>query len=288
MTIADPLAVEVLSRFTPEDEQAEFVIHEGFPTADRAVVTFENEEGEVPVDQIWVQVDGRWQIDACANEVDPLGDGVALLGDLSQEGFGARVRSITEAVENGEVGVYQWMSLRCRVALTEELGDYGLILLYPRYGAEFVDLTAVVVGEVDGQTAYTSAITAVDYLAPGGDSARWTFENGDWFYDGCPTDEEVTTREEDQIETLLSVHAALIDLEIPGMTSTGSYDTDINGPLERIYGFGLISQTPEWWAVQVEFMERRWPEILEDAGYDVLEAGGQRVEASVKTIRWAR
>ncbi len=277
VTIADPPMQEVLFRYTPEDEQAEFVIHEGIPNQDRAVVTFETDE--VAAEQIWVEVDGEWQIDVCENMVDPLGDGVALLNDSSEEGFAARISSIADAVGNSDVGIYQWMSLRCRAALIEVMEDYSLVLLYPEYSADFVDLTAVVVGEVDGQAGVTSAITELDFLASGRDSARWTFENGGWFYDGCPTDQEVAARNDQQIETLLRAHAPLLDLEIDGMTSTGYFETGINGPLERVYSFELISQTPEWWEVQVEFMEGRWPQILEDAGYDVLEARGQHVEA---------
>jgi hypothetical protein len=279
MTMTDPLLVEVLSGYTPEDKQADFVIREAFPTDDRAVVTFEKDQGEGTVEQIWVQVDGQWQLDACANWVDPLGAGVALVGDMSEEGLAARVRSIADAVETGDVGIYQWLSLRCRLGLTEVMGDYGLILLYPGYGADLVDLTSVVVGEVDGQAGLTSAITEWDLLTPSGGGARWTFEDGDWLYDGCPTDEEVTTRDEERLEAVLNVHAALVDLEIPGMASTGFYDTDVNGPIERVYSFELISQTPAWWEIQAEFIERRWPKILEDAGYDVLEARGQYVRA---------
>ncbi|NNF54668.1 MAG: hypothetical protein HKN03_09540 [Acidimicrobiales bacterium] len=277
VTMADPLIEEVLVRHIPEDDHAEFVVHEGFPSEGRAVVTFDT--GEVTVEQIWVEDDGRWQIDVCANQVDPLGAGVPLLGDSSADGLAVRIRLIADAMKQEEVGIYQWMSLRCRAGLIEVMEDYSLILLYPGYGADFVDLTAVIVDEVDGDTAFTSVISEADFLAPGGDRARWAFEHSNWFYDGCPTDEEAESRDEQQVQALLRVHAALIDLEIPGMTSTGFYDTDINGPLERVYGFELISQTPAWGAVQVEFMEQRWPEILDEAGYEVLRAGGQHVEA---------
>ncbi|MFW2380875.1 MAG: hypothetical protein ACN4GZ_03880, partial [Acidimicrobiales bacterium] len=124
VTIDDPPIQELLFRYVPEDEQTEFVIHEGIPDQGHAVVTFETDE--VMAEQIWVEVDGQWQIDVCVNMVDPLGDGVPLLNDSSQEGFAERIRSIADAMENGDVGVYQWMSLRCRQALIEVMEDYSL------------------------------------------------------------------------------------------------------------------------------------------------------------------
>lgn len=237
-------------------------------------------------EEIWVFEEDAWRIDICGGNMPGYPVEMELTGEPTIEGLQSRIDSIDQATSEGSTGIYPWLSQRCRVSLAVTAEDYVWLLLLPidDLRPDDIELTMNLQGaevvEMSAARAEVTPISTSTAFASGRQTDRWVHEFGNWFYDGCPTESELQTADQAQLDRLLTAHATVLDLEIDGLISTGFYDTDINGPLERVLTYESISDQVTWWDAQTLFIETLIPQLLSEAGYEVITASGQRVQAT--------
>lgn len=236
-----------------------------------------DKNGTPVIPEVWVLEDGLWKMDVCNLFQPGFGAGTTLTGTATRVGLRDRIESIDRATSAGETGNYQWLSQRCRQDIAAELGDYLLVYLQPLdLDLDFGDTEIV---ELNGHDAAVTPITTSSLMASGRPTDRWAYEFGNWFYDGCPTQQDTQDANEKQLERLATAHASIPGLEIEGLIATGSFDTDINGPLERVFTYESLTDKMAWWTAQELYMEKLFPEALEAEGYEINIARGQTVSA---------
>lgn len=246
---------------------------------DVGIIRIRSAGGEFSTAEAWLLEDGVWYLDTCPD----LPEGLPLLpGEADGAGLERRLEEIRAAVLADQVGIYPWLSQRCRAAAYAEYEDWLVVLLYPRSQFterfDLFDEEAVRIDSVDGETAHAERVIDFPPLGTGDPVDRWVFEHRNWYYDGCPTVDEDTARMESQLATIRDKHAALIDLEIEGLAIDGIAASDVNGPWELRVFYVSADGDEDVWSAQVTYVETRFADALRAAGYELTEVSGQRIE----------
>jgi hypothetical protein len=250
-------------------------------TGDVGIIRIGSADGGSSSAEAWVLEEDRWYLDTCPD----LPEGLPLVpGAADRSGFERRLEEIRNAVLADRVGIYPWLSRRCRVAAHDEYEDWLVVLLYPQSQFDGVDRfhlfdqEAVRIHSIEAETAHAERIIDFPPLATGDPVDRWVFEHRNWYYDGCPSVDENAARMESQLEALRDTHAGLVDLEIEGLSIDGVSASDVNGPWELRVFYISASGNEDVWSAQVTYVQTRFADALRSAGYELTVLSGQRIE----------